>query len=358
MPSSESGIDYKHLATEIHRWGRELGFQQMGIGSVDLGEHEQHLQHWLKQGYHGEMDYLARHGTLRSRPDELLPGTLRVISARIDYLPPDTDCIRILNNPDKAYLSRYALGRDYHKLVRKRLSLLGKQIEEVVGAHGYRAFVDSAPILERALASRSGLGWIGKNTMLINRQAGSWFFLGELFTNLPLPLDSADTSDHCGSCTRCLEVCPTDAFVDAHRLDARRCISYLTIELKGAIPLELREAMGNRVFGCDDCQLVCPWNRFAKSSKENDFRPRHQLDSSDLAELFEWSEAQFLDRTAGSPIRRSGYNGWLRNLAVGLGNAPSSPRVIQALQARLGYENPMVLEHIHWALARHGVNPG
>ncbi|RRJ82320.1 tRNA epoxyqueuosine(34) reductase QueG [Aestuariirhabdus litorea] len=356
MPNKPD-IDYQQLAADIHRWGRELGFQQIGIGPVELDEHEQHLQHWLEQGYHGEMDYLARHGNLRSRPAELLPGTLRVISARIDYLPPETDCIRILNNPEKAYLSRYALGRDYHKLVRKRLTQLGKQIEAVVGQHGYRAFVDSAPVLERALGSRSGLGWIGKNTMLINRQAGSWFFLGELFTDLPLPLDSADDADHCGRCSRCLEVCPTRAFVNAHQLDARRCISYLTIELKGAIPMELREAMGNRVFGCDDCQLVCPWNRFAKASPESDFRPRHQLDSSDLADLFGWSETEFLDRTAGSPIRRSGYSGWLRNLAVGLGNAPSSPRVIEALRARRHYPEPMVREHIQWALARHGITP-
>ncbi|MCL6415631.1 tRNA epoxyqueuosine(34) reductase QueG [Aestuariirhabdus sp. Z084] len=356
MPQ-DSTLDYQQLAADIHHWGRELGFQQIGIGSVDLAEHEQHLQQWLDKGYHGEMDYLARHGNMRSRPAELLPGTLRVISARIDYLPPDTNAIRILNNPDKAYLSRYALGRDYHKLVRKRLTQLGKQIEQAVGQHGYRAFVDSAPVLERALGSRSGLGWIGKNTMLINRQAGSWFFLGELFTDLPLPLDEADDADHCGRCTKCLEVCPTNAFVNEHELDARRCISYLTIELKGAIPLELREPMGNRVFGCDDCQLVCPWNRFAKASSETDFRPRHQLDSSDLADLFTWTEEQFLDRTAGSPIRRSGYAGWLRNLAVGLGNAPTSPKVVDALLARRDIEDAMVREHIEWALERHPINP-
>ncbi len=352
---TDATIDYQQLTADIHHWGRELGFQQVGIGDIELDKHEAYLQQWLAKGYHGEMDYLAQHGNKRSRPAELLPGTLRVISVRMDYLPADTDSIRILNDPSKAYLSRYALGRDYHKLIRKRLARLGEMIEEKVGHYGYRAFVDSAPVLERALASKSGLGWLGKNTMLINRQAGSWFFLGELFTDLPLILDTPDDSDHCGSCKRCLDVCPTDAFVDAHELDARRCISYLTIELKGSIPQELRKKIGNRVFGCDDCQLVCPWNRFAKSTRENDFQPRHQLDNSELADLLLWTEEEFLARTAGSPIRRSGYPGWLRNLAVGLGNAPSSPRITQALLSRRQYDNPMVQEHIIWALQQHGI---
>ena len=341
------------LATDIKRWARELGFQDAGISHIDLGEHEQHLKNWLGKHFHGEMDYMASHGNKRSRPGELVPGTLRVVCVRMNYLPGDTQAIRILKQPEKAYVSRYSLGRDYHKLIRKRLTQLGKRIEEQVGSFGYRAFVDSAPILEKALAQQAGLGWIGKNTLLLNNKAGSWFFLGELFTDLPLPVDKPVTAMRCGTCFACQKVCPTDAIVGPHQLDARRCISYLTIELKGAIPTEFRKAIGNRVFGCDDCQIICPWNKFAKSTSETDFLPRHKLDSSELADLFMWTEEEFLERTAGSPIRRTGFEGWLRNLAVGLGNAPSTDKVINALKARLDYPSDMVQEHVRWALEQH-----
>ncbi|MDE1461278.1 tRNA epoxyqueuosine(34) reductase QueG [Spartinivicinus poritis] len=341
------------LVTDIKHWGRELGFQAIGISSINLGPHEQYLNDWLAAGYHGELDYMAAHGTKRSRPAELVPGTLTVISARMDYLPGDTEAVRMLDDPSQAYISRYALGRDYHKVIRKRLAKLATRITEAVGEFGYRAFVDSAPVLEKAIAEQAGLGWIGKNTLVLNRKAGSWFFLGELFTDLPLPVDPPTNKDHCGRCTACLDICPTNAFVGPYQLDARRCISYLTIELKGSIPVELRSKMGNRVFGCDDCQLVCPWNRFAKPTQETDFLPRHKLDSSSLVELFLWTEEEFLSRTAGSPIRRSGYQGWLRNLAVGLGNAPTSTAVIEALKSRLADASELVREHIEWALAQH-----
>ena len=341
------------LASDIKRWARELGFQQAGITDIDLGSHEQHLKDWLALNFHGEMDYMASHGNKRSRPGELLPGTVRVISVRMDYLPGDVQTVRVLNEPEKAYISRYSLGRDYHKVIRKRLTQLGKRIEESVGAFGYRAFVDSAPVLEKALAEKAGLGWIGKNTLLLNHKAGSWFFLGELFTDLPLPVDPPQTTMHCGSCFACSTICPTDAIVGPKQLDARRCISYLTIELKGAIPEEFRKPIGNRVFGCDDCQIICPWNKFSNPTAETDFLPRHKLDSAELADLFLWTEQEFLDRTAGSPIRRTGFEGWLRNMAVGLGNAPTSDKVIQALQARLHYPSEMVVEHVRWALAQH-----
>ena len=341
------------LANAIKQWGRELGFQAVGITDVDLGEHEQYLQSWLGRHFHGEMTYMADHGNKRSRPAELVPGTLRVISVRMDYLPADTDAVRILKDSSKAYISRYSLGRDYHKVIRKRLQQLASRIEEQVGQFGYRAFVDSAPVLEKAIAMKAGLGWIGKNTLLMNNKAGSWFFLGELFTDLPLPVDKPQENMHCGSCFACRDVCPTDAIVGPHQLDARRCISYLTIELKGAIPVEFRKAIGNRVFGCDDCQLICPWNKFAKPTAETDFLPRHQLDSTDLADLFLWTEQEFLDRTAGSPIRRTGFEGWLRNLAVGLGNAPGSEKVVAALEARRDYPSELVREHVQWALSQH-----
>ena len=351
---SSHSPDLDQLAASIKRWGRELGFQQVGIASVDLGEHEAHLQRWLDAGYQGEMDYMASHGSKRSHPDELVPGTLRVVSLRMDYLPGDTRMAEQLASPEKAYVSRYALGRDYHKLIRKRLQQLAERVQEAIGPLGYRAFVDSAPVLEKAVAERAGLGWIGKNTLVINRKAGSWFFLGELFVDLPLPVDPPHTSEHCGRCSACLDICPTKAFVAPYVLDARRCISYLTIELKGAIPEDLRPLIGNRVFGCDDCQIVCPWNRFARPSEQGDFRPRHQLDSSALASLFRWSEEEFLSRTEGSPLRRAGYERWLRNLAVGLGNAPSSIAVIEALELRRDHPSELVHEHVRWALARHG----
>ncbi|HTQ99018.1 MAG TPA: tRNA epoxyqueuosine(34) reductase QueG [Candidatus Acidoferrum sp.] len=345
-------LDFTALTQQIKTWGRELGFQQVGIADVDVSEASIHLRAWLEQRYHGEMDYMERHAALRADPAQLVPGTLRVISARMDYLPADTQTVEVLQQPERAYLSRYALGRDYHKLIRRRLQQLAEKIETAVGNFGYRAFVDSAPVLERALAEKAGLGWIGKNTMLINKRAGSWFFLGELFTDLPLLIDEK-AEFHCGTCTACLEVCPTQAFVGPNLLDARRCISYLTIELRGAIPLELRPLIGNRVFGCDDCQLCCPWNKFASTTQENDFTPRHQLDKAALIDLFAWSEEDFLRHTEGSAIRRIGYECWLRNLAVALGNAPHSLEVVTALQARAQHASALVREHVQWSLARH-----
>ncbi|MCV9921415.1 tRNA epoxyqueuosine(34) reductase QueG [Pseudomonas sp. BT-42-2] len=345
--------DLAALAQSIKDWGRELGFAHVGIAGVDLGEHEQHLQRWLDAGYQGEMDYMAAHGSKRAHPDQLVPGTLRVVSLRMDYLPGDTRMAQLLAQPDKAYISRYALGRDYHKLVRKRVQHLADRVQQAIGPFGFRAFVDSAPVLEKAIAQQAGLGWIGKNTLLLNRKAGSYFFLAELFVDLPLPVDDAQASEHCGRCQACLDVCPTQAFVGPYLLDARRCISYLTIELKQAIPVELRPLIGNRVFGCDDCQIVCPWNRFARPTQENDFKPRHGLDNAQLAALFLWDEATFLGNTEGSPLRRAGYERWLRNLAVGLGNAPSTIPVLEALQARREYPSELVREHVEWALAQH-----
>jgi epoxyqueuosine reductase len=352
---STTAPDLVALAQSIRDWGRELGFQQVGIAGIELGEHEAYLERWLAAGHHGEMDYMAAHGHKRSRPAELVPGTLRVISLRMDYLPGDTRMTEVLASPDKAYVSRYALGRDYHKLIRKRLQQLADRIQQAIGPFGHRAFVDSAPVLEKALAQQAGLGWIGKNTLLLNKKAGSWFFLGELYVDLPLPVDAPHVTEHCGRCQACLDICPTAAFVGPQQLDARRCISYLTIELKGPIPVELRPLIGNRVFGCDDCQLVCPWNRFARPTAQGDFQPRHNLDNSELAALFRWSEEEFLARTEGSPLRRAGYQRWLRNLAVGLGNAPSSIAVIEALRLRRDDPSELVREHVEWALARHGV---
>ncbi|WP_375740419.1 tRNA epoxyqueuosine(34) reductase QueG [Pseudomonas boanensis] len=345
--------DLAALAQSIKDWGRELGFQQVGISGLDLGEHETHLQRWLDAGYQGEMDYMAAHGSKRSHPELLVPGTLRVISLRMDYLPGDSQMARVLATPEKAYVSRYALGRDYHKLIRKRLQHLADRIQQVIGPLSYRAFVDSAPVLEKAIAEQAGLGWIGKNTLVLNRKAGSYFFLGELFVDAPLPVDPPQASEHCGRCSACLDICPTAAFAGPYQLDARRCISYLTIELKGSIPEHLRPLIGNRVFGCDDCQIVCPWNRFARPSGEGDFQPRHGLDNAELAELFRWSEQEFLSRTEGSPLRRAGYERWLRNLAVGLGNAPSTIPVLEALRARREDPSALVREHVEWALARH-----
>lgn len=340
------------LRQQLTDWGNELGFQQVGVTNIELNEHGERLQEWLKQGYHGSMHYMADHGDMRWKPDALLPGTLRVISVRMDYLAPHIDLISQLRNPDRAYVSRYALGRDYHKLIRKRLTLLGQKLATEVEQLGFRAFVDSAPILERALANKAGLGWIGKNTMLINRQAGSYFFLGELLTNLPLPMDTPYQQDHCGRCTACLEICPTQAFVGPHILDARRCISYLTIELDGPIPVELRKGMGNRIFGCDDCQIGCPWNRFSKPTTETDFTPRHQLDKATLLELFQWDENTFLKKTEGMPIRRTGYENWQRNIAVALGNAPASLDVVAALENKRPQVSALVQQHIDWALAQ------
>ncbi|HEX4300344.1 MAG TPA: tRNA epoxyqueuosine(34) reductase QueG [Gammaproteobacteria bacterium] len=345
--------DFTALTAQIKDWGRELGFQQLGISGVELPEDERHLLAWLEAGRHGQMDYMQEHGTRRSRPRELVPGTLRVVSARMDYWPADAaDAEDLLGKPDLAYVARYALGRDYHKVLRARLQRLADRIQSAIGPFGYRAFTDSAPVLEKALARGAGLGWIGKHTNLINKNGGSWFFLGELFTDLPLPMDEPAT-DHCGSCRVCMDVCPTGAIVAPYELDARRCIAYLTIENKGPIPEEFRTAMGNRVFGCDDCQLFCPWNKFAQATSENDFKPRHGLDDAKLTELFGWSEEEFLKRTEGSAIRRTGYVGWLRNIAVGLGNAPTSEEVVQALKSRESHPSELVREHVHWALAQH-----
>ena len=345
--------DFIALTARIKDWGRELGFQQLGISGVELPEDERRLLAWLDAGRHGEMGYMQEHGTRRSRPRELVPGTLRVISARMDYWPDDaTDAEGLLERRELAYVARYALGRDYHKVMRARLQKLADRIQGEIGAFGYRAFTDSAPVLEKALARGAGLGWIGKHTNLINKDGGSWFFLGELFTDLPLPLDKS-ASDHCGTCRACMDVCPTGAIVAPYELDARRCIAYLTIEHKGPIPVEFRAAMGNRVFGCDDCQLFCPWNKFAQATSEGDFKPRHGLDQAKLTELFGWSEEEFLKRTEGSAIRRTGYIGWLRNIAIGLGNAPTSDEVVRALKSRESHESELVREHVSWALAQH-----
>ena len=335
----------------INEWATELGFQSCGVTDTELGEHEGRLQDWLKQSYNGSMSYMASHGSKRSQPSALVPDTLRVISVRLDYVPGDTQAIDVLEQASKAYIARYALGRDYHKMMRKRLAKLGDKISSHCEQHfQFRAFVDSAPVLERALAEKSGAGWIGKNTMLINTKAGSWFFLGEIYTDLNLAIDPPQERGHCGSCTACLEVCPTNAFAAPYVLDARRCISYLTIESKEPIPLELRPLMGNRIFGCDDCQLFCPWNKFAQPSNEPDFQPRHQLDDCDLLQLFNWSEKEFLSNTEGSAMRRTGYESWQRNIAVALGNADYSADVVQALLERIQYCSNLVKEHCQWAL--------
>jgi len=344
-------LEPKDLREDIRRWGHELGFQQVGFTHIDLEQAGERLQQWLAKGFNGSMQWLAEHGDKRWRPEQLLPGTASIISVRMDYLSPDTDMIARLKEGENAYLSRYALGRDYHKLIRKRLATLAKRIEEH-SAHPViqRPFVDSAPVMEKPIAEQAGLGWIGKHTLVLNREAGSWFFLGELYTSLELPADTPAAEKQCGNCRACLKICPTDAFPEPYVLDARRCISYLTIENKGPIPLEFREAIGNRVFGCDDCQIICPWNRFAKPTDEKDFSPRHSLDNSKLTTLFQWTEEEFLQRTAGSPIRRIGYERWQRNLAIGLGNAPHSDEIIKVLELALPQASPLVSEHIQWAL--------
>ncbi|WP_423841437.1 tRNA epoxyqueuosine(34) reductase QueG [Vreelandella maris] len=346
------------LADLIKTWGRELGFQQVGITDTELSAHESHLDAWLENDYHGEMGFMAKHGSKRTRPAELEPGTQRIISVRMDYLPAEVESTKVLGQPNRAYVSRYALGRDYHKLMRKRLAQLAKKIEQEVGEFGYRAFVDSAPVMERALAQKAGLGWFGKNAMLLNPKAGSLFFLGELYTDLPLPIDAPFEQEHCGSCSACRTACPTGAIVDDKVVDSRKCISYLTIELHGAIPVEFRRAMGNRIYGCDDCQLVCPFTRFTRMTQEDDFAPRHDLDRATLISLFAWGEVEFLDKTAGSPIRRIGYERWLRNIAVGLGNAPWSEAVEAALWARRAYPSELVREHVAWALEEQRLKRG
>ena len=353
--------DWNALALRIKEQGRELGFDAIGIAAVEepaTGHtpSEQGLLAWLAAGFHGEMDYMARHGAKRARPGQLLAGTVSVISARMNYWPQAADAQDNLADPSRAYLSRYALGRDYHKVLRARLEKLAQGIETEFGSElgqfAHRVYTDSAPVLEVDLAARSGLGWRGKHTLLLSRAAGSTFFLGEIYTDLPLPPDPP-VSDHCGTCSACITACPTGAIVAPYRLDARRCISYLTIELKGSIPLELRPLIGNRIYGCDDCQLCCPWNRDAPHTKEHDFAVRHGLDQVRLTELFSWSETEFKQRMAGSPIYRIGFVRWLRNIAVGLGNAPKTAAVVAALQARRDHPSPLVREHVAWALARH-----
>ncbi|OGT45652.1 MAG: tRNA epoxyqueuosine(34) reductase QueG [Gammaproteobacteria bacterium RIFCSPHIGHO2_12_FULL_38_11] len=342
-------IDFTALCSNIKAWALDLGFAQMGITDCDIGDADERLQAWLAKGYHGAMHYMGNNRELRKNPEKLHPGTLRIISVRMDYLIENHNTLQILENRNKAAISRYALGRDYHKVMRKKLNILAKKINDIV-PHGYRAFTDSAPVFERKIAEKAGIGWIGKNTMIMNKQAGSFFFLGELFTNLPLPLDKP-VEAHCGSCTACIDICPTKAIVAPYQIDARRCISYLTIEHKGSIDPKLRPLMGNRIYGCDDCQLFCPWNKFAKFTPEKDFQPRHNLKDVDLIELFSWSEKEFLEKTEGSAIRRAGYISWLRNIAIALGNAEKSEAVISALKSRENHDSNIVREHVAWALS-------
>ncbi|MEZ5536721.1 MAG: tRNA epoxyqueuosine(34) reductase QueG [Thiolinea sp.] len=339
---------------KIAEWGKQLGFAATGISQLDLSQAEQRLLDWLGQGCHGDMEWMQRHGTMRSRPAELVPGTLSIISVRMDYLPPEAaDAEMVLNQPELGYVSRYALGRDYHKVVKKRLEQLAALLREAVGEFGYRVFTDSAPVLEKPIAVKAGLGWMGKHTNVLSRDAGSWFFLGEIYTDLPLT-ESGEVTEHCGACTACIDICPTQAIVAPYQLDARLCISYLTIEHKGSIPVELRPLLGNRIYGCDDCQLVCPWNRFAKLSAEPDYQPREQLDAARLHDLFNWSEAEFLQRMSGSAIRRIGYERWQRNLAVALGNAPPCAETLVLLRTKWAQTQSVLLrEHIEWAINQH-----
>ncbi len=341
------------LPEQIRVWARELGFADARIAALELGDDLTHLRRWLADGFHGDMGYMARSLEQREHPQQLRPGTVSVISVRLDYRPAAEAAERVLKDGTRAYISRYALGRDYHRLMRSRLQKLAKKLEAAVGAHGYRVFADSAPVLEKALARNARLGWIGKNTLLLNREAGSWFFLGEIYTDLALPPDeNPEASNECGKCSACIKVCPTQAIVAPYKLDARRCISYLTIEHRGSIPLELRPLIGNRIFGCDDCQLVCPWNRYARITAESDFTPRHGLDAPQLTELMAWSEAEWLRKTEGMALRRAGYAGWKRNLAVALGNAPTSQEIVNALHQRADDDDEMVREHVQWALKR------
>ena len=346
--------DHTAIVETIQAWAHELGFQDIGFTGVNLHEHEAYLEKWLQAGYHGTMDWMDRHGSKRSRPSELVPGTCTVISCRMDYLPEAADAWEILESSGKGFVSRYALGRDYHKLIRSRLAKLAARIRDELASGTFRAFVDSAPVLERAIAEQSGLGWIAKNTMLINESAGSYFFLGEIYTDIPFMPSDPKEEKHCGSCSACMVACPTDAFVAPFVLDARRCISYLTIEHKGSIDEALRPKMGNRIYGCDDCQLVCPWNKFATTSPEPDFAPREGLDQADLVTLFSWTEKEFEDRLQGSPIRRIGHERWLRNIAVALGNAETTQEIVNALRSKQDTSSPLVKEHIAWALNQHG----
>ncbi len=352
----ENTANWTSLAENIRDWGRQLGFDAIGISGVQLDSAEAELKRWLAAGHHGEMDYMARHGVKRSRPAELEPGTLSVITARLNYWPAAADAQANLADGARAYFSRYALGRDYHKLMRNRLQQLAERIAAACSPAGdglhYRVFSDSAPVLEVALAAQAGMGWRGKHTLLLTQNAGSAFFLGEIYTNLPLPTD-APQANHCGRCTACLDACPTGAIVAPYVVDARRCISYLTIELKGSIPEELRPLLGNRVYGCDDCQLACPWHSRTQTTQVADFAVRNKLDNASLVELFAWSQEEFQARLAGSAIYRIGHERWLRNLAVALGNAPSTPEIRAALATRRDHASALVREHVAWALARH-----
>ena len=355
MPETPENIDYDQLLQKIETWSEQLGFQQLGVSDIDLSEHQRRLDDWLDAGFHGEMDYMTKHGSKRSHPEQLVENTIRVISVRMDYMPPDCELSdAVLTNPEMGFISRYALGRDYHKVMRNRLQKLADRIKATIGEFGYRVFVDSAPVLEKALAEKAGLGWIGKHSNLINQKAGSWFFLGEIYTDLPLPLSDYHTENHCGTCSACIDICPTRAIVAPYRVDARRCISYLTIELHGSIPVEFRKDMGNRIYGCDDCQLCCPWNRFSQPTSEQDFFTRHPLDAPDLIALFSWDKATFLKNTEGSAIRRIGHQRWLRNIAVALGNAPRSDKIIEVLQdkKREFSRDELLIEHIDWAVEK------
>ncbi|NOQ81146.1 MAG: tRNA epoxyqueuosine(34) reductase QueG [Methylophaga sp.] len=353
MSEINTALVMNNLLKKTRDWSQSLGFQQLGVSDVDLSKSESQFRTWLEAGFHGEMDYMSRHGTKRSRPNELEPGTVRVITVRMDYLPDNAaEPWAVINNDQQGFISRYALGRDYHKLMRKRLATLAKKIEQEVGEMGFRVFCDSAPVMEKALAEKSGIGWVGKHSNILNRDHGSYFFLAEIYTDLPLPITES-TSEHCGSCTACIDICPTQAIVEPYRVDARRCISYLTIELKGAIPVEFRSMMGNRIYGCDDCQLICPWNKFAQVTKEQDYLPRQGLDAPQLLDLFAWTEQEFLSKLEGSPIRRIGYESWLRNIAVALGNAKTNTHIVKALSERLNDTSELVKEHIKWALEQH-----
>jgi epoxyqueuosine reductase len=354
---NQSPENLQALANSIKSWGKALGFSEVGITDTDLASAERHYQAWIEKGFHGDMDYMAKHGNKRTQPAELVEGTVRVISVRMDYQPPNAkDTETVLAESEKAFISRYALGRDYHKVLRQRLQKLCEKIQQEVanfeGDFNYRVFTDSAPVLEVELAEKAGLGWRGKHTLLLSREAGSWFFLGEIYTNLPLPIDKK-SDNHCGTCTACIDVCPTQAIIAPYQLDARRCISYLTIELKTSIPLEFRPLIGNRIYGCDDCQLTCPWNKFGQLTKQDDFHVRHGLDDALLTELFTWDQATFESKMAGSAIYRIGYEQWLRNIAVGLGNAQTSTEVIQSLQSRADDASSLVQEHVAWALQQH-----
>ncbi len=356
MSAQLSNEHLTRLRALLTEWSHQAGFQQVGVTGVDLGRHRQHLQHWLDEGYSGEMQYMHAHDGKRGRPDDLIPGTSRVICFRLDYLTPGPSLPDIITSDRTAYIARYSLGRDYHKVIRQKLKRIWQRVETYLRDHHLppaagRVFTDSAPVLEKALAQQAGLGWIGKNTLLLNRTAGSWFFLGEIYTDLDLPIDSPYTEQHCGSCSACMDVCPTDAFVAPYQLDARKCISYLTIEHRGSIDEVYRRAIGNRIFGCDDCQVFCPWTKFANYSTEGDFAPRNNFEAPELLELFSWNEEEFLKRTEGSAIRRTGFSGWQRNLAIALGNCDYSEDILQALAQARPESGDLIAEHIDWAMS-------